>query len=290
MTNLLDVQNLSVFDEHDLPLLHQINLSIPSCQALGIVGESGSGKSLLIKTLLGLLPDNLSACYDHLALETVNFYQMAPDKLRTFRALEIGYIPQNTMEYLHPLLTIEEQLTDGYRTHLKASGAEARQRALELLEQVEIKHPERVLKALPRDLSGGMRQRVLIAMALINQPHLMIADEPTTALDAKVQYQVMELLAEAQQQGCRNLVIISHDLHLIQKYCDYVIVMQQGEIREVGPTEIVFRKPQSPYTQALLNVRIDLSQDPDQPLLDVRHYLSPDAKPVSQEVENVTRN
>lgn len=225
-----------------------------------------------MKYLLGQLPPTLNARSQSLGLLWANPYQLSANERRQLVGRRIGYIPQNTVEYLHPLNKIQTQLIDGYLTHGLGTKEEAIKKAVQLLEYVEITDPQQVLQSLPQELSGGMRQRVNIALAMMCDPDLIIADEPTTALDAEVQYQVMELLKRVHEETDNTMVIISHDMSLIKAYCDYVIVIYNGIIQEIGGNASVFAQPQAEYTRALLSVILRLDQDPNEALKDTSYY------------------
>ncbi|UUX33604.1 ABC transporter ATP-binding protein [Fundicoccus culcitae] len=272
MTKTIEINQLNISDTNGKPILKDVSFSIPKGASVGIVGESGSGKSITMKFLLGQLPPTLNASYQGLNLLGSDPYQLSDQERRQLIGRNVGYIPQNTVEYLHPLIKIQTQLIDGYLTHKLGTKAEAIQKAIQLLEYVEITDPQRVLQALPQELSGGMRQRVNIALAMMCDPELIIADEPTTALDAEVQYQVMQLLKQLHEETQNTMVIISHDMSLIKAYCDYVIVIYNGVIQEIGATQEIFIRPQAEYTQALLSVILRLDQDPNEALKDISYY------------------
>ena len=273
MNNCISLKNLHVKDYDSKDLIKGVSFNIPQGSSVGIVGESGSGKSLTMKFILGFLPTGLAAEADHVEILGKNPYELNRNELANFIGQNVGYIPQNTVQYLHPLIKVKNQIADGYKQFNPNKANDANSRALSLLREVEIVNPENVMESLPSELSGGMRQRVNIAMAMMNEPKLVIADEPTTALDAEVQYQVMELLNQLHQEYDNTLIVISHDLSIIQKYCDYVIVLYNGEVQEVGTTDQIFNNPKAQYTKALLSVMIDLNQDPNVPLKDISYFL-----------------
>lgn len=273
MGNIIQVKQLNIQDTKGRNLIDNMTFSVEKGKSIGIVGESGSGKSLTMKFILGLLPKGLSAQCGGLDLLGQNPYMLKEKERKSFIGKNIGYIPQNTVEYLHPLIKIKSQIIDGYVTHRLGNEKEALDRAILLLDKVGLKDPVKVLNSLPQELSGGMRQRVNIAMAMMTNPELIIADEPTTALDAELQYQVMELIKNIHEETDNSMIIISHNLSLIEEYCDYVIVMYKGKIQEANYTEEIFNNPRAAYTKALLSVILTLDQDRNEPLKDISMFL-----------------
>lgn len=273
MSQVLTIRQLEIDEPKVKQVVKVPELVLSEGEILGIVGESGSGKSVTVKTAIGLLPKTLRASYQEISLFGKNPYQLSANELRSLIGKTVGFIPQNTVEYLHPLLPIEKQLIDGYMTQGYGDKQAAIKRAIEMLTAVGIQNPPQLLKQLPQELSGGMRQRVNIAMAMMCDPKLIIADEPTTALDAEVQHQVMELLASIHRKTTNTMIIISHDLSLIKAYSDRVVVMYQGNIQETGTVEEIFENPQAYYTKALLAVNLTLDQDPDEPLKDISYFM-----------------
>ncbi|GIT89768.1 peptide ABC transporter ATPase [Jannaschia pagri] len=228
-----------------------ISFSVERGETVALVGESGSGKSVSALSTVSLLPDSAevsgSITYD--GTEMVG----APEKdLRRVRGNDISFIFQEPMTSLNPLHTIEKQLSESLLLHQGLAGAAARARILDLLGKVGIVDAERRLTAYPHELSGGQRQRVMIAMALANGPELLIADEPTTALDVTIQAQILELLAELKASEGMSMLFITHDLGIVRRFADRVCVMQHGQIVEAGPVAEIFDAPQHPYTQTLL--------------------------------------
>jgi oligopeptide transport system ATP-binding protein len=252
--SLLAVEDLSVrFMTADgvVPAVERVSLAVQPGERIGIVGESGSGKSQLFLALLGLLARNgkatgraLFAGRDLLALPNA--------ALNAIRGSDIAMVFQNPMSCLNPYLTVGTQLAEVLTTHKGASEAAARRRAAAMLARIGIAEPERRLAAYPHEFSGGMRQRVMIAMALLCDPKLIIADEPTTALDVTIQAQILDLLRGLEATSQAALVLISHDLGVVAGLCDRVLVMYAGRIVEEAPVEALFADPRHPYTRGLL--------------------------------------
>jgi oligopeptide transport system ATP-binding protein len=266
--SLLAVEDLSVrFTTPDgiVPAVERVSLAIEPGERIGIVGESGSGKSQLFLALLGLLARNgratgraLFAGRDLLALPNA--------ALNAIRGSDIAMVFQNPMSCLNPYLTIGTQLAEVLTTHKGASEAEARRRSAAMLARIGIAEPERRLAAYPHEFSGGMRQRVMIAMALLCDPKLIIADEPTTALDVTIQAQILDLFRGLEATSRAALVLISHDLGVVAGLCDRVLVMYAGRIVEEAPVEALFADPRHPYTRGLLASLPDRQATPRQTL------------------------
>ncbi len=253
---LLEVDDLSVWFHTRNGIVRAVNkvsFSVDAGQTLAIVGESGSGKSVCCYSMLGLVPippgriESGRVMFDGRDLLT-----LPARALREIRGRRIATIFQDPMTCLNPYMTIGRQLTEPLEYHLGLSGKDARTRAIALLEEVGIASPGRRFSSYPHEFSGGMRQRVMIAMALIAEPRLLIADEPTTALDVTVQAQVLKLIADLQTQRDLAVILISHDLAVIADIADNVVVMNQGDIVEQAPARDIFSKPQHPYTRSLL--------------------------------------
>ncbi|CAG8998164.1 MAG: Dipeptide transport ATP-binding protein DppD [Candidatus Celerinatantimonas neptuna] len=253
---LLEVKNLCVeFGDEDRPFraVDNVSYSVKKGEVLGIVGESGSGKSVSSLAIMGLIdyPGRVSA--DALELDGQKVLEMSKSKRRKITGSDISMIFQDPMTSLNPCYTVGYQITEALKIHYdKMSRKELKAKVIELLRQVGIPAPESRLKAYPHQLSGGMSQRVMIAMAVACDPKLLIADEPTTALDVTIQAQIVDLLLELQKQKNMGLVLITHDLALVAEAADRVIVMYAGQIVETGPANQIFYQPLHPYTQALL--------------------------------------
>ena len=251
--SLLQVKDLKVAF-NGVETVKGVSFDVAQGETVAIVGESGSGKSVTALSVLQLLPYPTAS---HPTGSSVQFQGQelmdAPiDKIRALRGNEISMIFQEPMTSLNPLHTVEKQIAEVLTVHKGWSRDKARKRVLELLDLVGIRDPESRLNSYPHQLSGGQRQRVMIAMALANEPKLLIADEPTTALDVTIQQQILELLADLKQRLGMALLFITHDLNLVQKIADRVCVMTEGEIVEQGPTAEVFDTPRHAYTQMLL--------------------------------------
>jgi microcin C transport system ATP-binding protein len=254
MNAVLQVENLKVTfrqDGRDIAAVRGVSFEVGKGETVALVGESGSGKSVTAMSTVGLLPDSASigGSVRYLGREIIG----APERvLRGLRGNDISFIFQEPMTSLNPLHTIEKQLAESLGLHQGLHGEKARARSLELLDKVGIRDAESRLGAYPHQLSGGQRQRVMIAMALANGPELLIADEPTTALDVTIQAQILELLGELKRSEGLSLLFITHDLGIVRRIADRVCVMKDGEIVEQGPTAEIFANPQHPYTQKLL--------------------------------------
>lgn len=254
---LLSVKNLSaVFHQGGKQSLAVggVSFDIMPGEVVALVGESGSGKSVTANSILQLLPyPSVSHPTGEILFEGTDLMKLSARELRGVRGNDITMIFQEPMTSLNPLHSIEKQIGEIIELHQGLKGAKARERILELLRQVGIRDPEKRLTAFPHELSGGQRQRVMIAMALANRPKLLIADEPTTALDVTVQAQILELLGELKRKHKMSMLFITHDLGIVRKFADRVCVMTNGKIVESGPVKPVFENPRHPYTKHLLD-------------------------------------
>jgi microcin C transport system ATP-binding protein len=254
MTVVLEVENLNIAFRQDGRMINAVRgvgFTVGKGETVALVGESGSGKSVTALSTVGLLPDSASVTGSvrYLGREMVG---ASENDLRRVRGNDISFIFQEPMTSLNPLHTIERQIGESLGLHQGLTGTASRARILDLLTKVGIRNPESRLDAYPHQLSGGQRQRVMIAMALANGPELLIADEPTTALDVTIQAQILELLAELKRSESLSLLFITHDLGIVRRIADRVCVMQGGAIVEQGPTADIFANPQHPYTRKLL--------------------------------------
>jgi peptide/nickel transport system ATP-binding protein len=240
-----------------------VSYTVDAGRSLGIVGESGSGKSVCNLTILGLTRATNASFSGQVMFEGRDLLAMSEEELRKVRGEEIAMIFQDPLSSLHPFYRVGGQLTEAVRTHHKVSKAAARERAIEMLQLVGIPEPRKRIDAYPHEFSGGMRQRAMIAMALINEPKLLIADEPTTALDVTVQAQILELIERLQSETGTAVIMITHDLGVVAEVTDDIAVMYAGRIVEHAPTGELFRAPQHPYTWGLLRSipRLDTPRD-----------------------------
>ena len=252
--SLLSVEDVAV----DLPTprgnlraVDRVNLNLGAGQTLGIVGESGCGKTMLSRAILQLLPKKAKLS-GRVMFDGQDLLQLSPEKLRRLRGRSLAVVFQDPMTSLNPVLTIGTQLIETLQEHLELDAAAATRRSVELLAAVGIPAPEQRLAQYPHQLSGGMRQRVAIAIALSCEPKLLIADEPTTALDVTIQAQILDLLAREQQRRHMAMIIITHDLGVVAGRTDEVAVMYAGRVVEQAPTPALFKKMRMPYTEALL--------------------------------------
>ena len=252
---LLDVKELSVhFGDKNTPFkaVDRISYQVAQGEVLGIVGESGSGKSVSSLAIMGLIdhPGRVSA--ESLQFENTNLLTLESKAKRQLIGADVAMIFQDPMTSLNPAYTVGFQIMEALKTHEGGTKKARKDRTLELLRLVGIPDPESRIDVYPHQLSGGMSQRVMIAMAIACRPKLLIADEPTTALDVTIQAQIMELLLELQKKECMSLILITHDLALVAEAADRIIVMYAGQIVEEGTAKDIFREPNHPYTQALL--------------------------------------
>jgi peptide/nickel transport system ATP-binding protein/oligopeptide transport system ATP-binding protein len=267
---LLDVQDLGVSfvtRNGTNKAVDGVSFTVETGKITAIIGESGSGKSVACYSLLGLVPRPPGRIDGGRALfEGRDLLQLAEAELREIRGRDIAMIFQDPMTCLNPYMTIGKQLMEPLIFHKKVSGQEARNRALELLEEVGIRDPASTIDNFPHQFSGGMRQRVMIAMALINEPKLLIADEPTTALDVTIQAQILKLIADLQHKRDIGVIFISHDLAVVADIADQIVVMKQGQIVETGDRQGIFHHARHPYTQKLLAaIPSDSKQPMDHP-------------------------
>ncbi|ERS13988.1 microcin C ABC transporter ATP-binding protein YejF [Alcanivorax sp. PN-3] len=251
--SLLELEQLTVRFGDTAPVVDRVSLKLERGRMLALVGESGSGKSLTAMSILDLLPASATREAKALRLDDENLLAWSETERRRLRGGRIGTIFQEPLTALNPLHTVEKQIGETLRIHQGLSGAAARQRSLSLLSQVELPASEAMLSRYPHQLSGGQRQRVMIAMALANDPELLIADEPTTALDVTVQETIMDLLKRLQHERNLGILLISHDLGLVGRFAEDVAVMHQGKVVECGPSEQVLSQPQAEYTRHLID-------------------------------------
>ncbi|MBX9995144.1 MULTISPECIES: ABC transporter ATP-binding protein [Priestia] len=256
-TPLLEVKNLqTAFSINDSwhNAVDDVSFQVGRKRIIGVVGESGCGKSVLSLSVIGLLPKvNSQIRSGSVLFNGKNLTHLSEDELNDVRGKDISMIFQEPMTSLNPVLTIGYQLQEVLFNHMNISKAEAREKSIALLKSVGISRSEKLIDEYPHQLSGGMRQRVMIAMAVACQPKLLIADEPTTALDVTVQAQILELLKEIQESNDMSIIMITHDLGVVAEMCDEVIVMYGGKIVEHTDVDTLFYAPKHPYTKALLH-------------------------------------
>lgn len=258
MTLLLNVKNLILhfysFNQ-TIRAVRGVDLTISQGETIGLVGESGSGKSALAKSLTGLNPSGSSKVIDgEILYQGEDLLKKSENSMRLIRGKEIGMVFQDPMSSLNPTMRIGPQIGEGYKVHYpKTSRKSLKKKVLTLLEEVGISDPEVCYYRFPYELSGGMRQRAMIASAIIASPKILLADEPTTALDVTIQAQILDLLSQLQEREKMSILFITHDLSIAAQFCDRILVMYGGKIVEKGPTSTIFCSPAHPYTQALLD-------------------------------------
>jgi dipeptide transport system ATP-binding protein len=253
----------------EVQALRGVTFDLYKGETLAVVGESGCGKSVTANTIMGLIPQPPGKIKNGKVLfKNQNLVKMSKSRLRKVQGVDISMIFQDPMTALNPTLQVGEQLTEGLRTHQKVSKAAAYTKAIEMLNLVGIPNPKERMKQYPHQFSGGMRQRIVIAIALICEPELLIADEPTTALDVTIQAQILELFEEIQEKMGVSIILITHDLGVVAKIADRIAVMYAGKIIETGDKREIFYTPQHPYTKGLLNSvpRLDLAEEELQPI------------------------
>jgi peptide/nickel transport system ATP-binding protein len=266
--NLLEVKNLRVtfkIDKHTtFEAVKGVSFNVPYNSSVALVGESGSGKSVSALSILGLLPPETAKILpgSEILFNGKNIVGADMQTMQGLRGKDICMIFQEPMTSLNPVFTVGEQIAEVLRLHLKMNNADAKKRAIELMNEVGIPSPELRVNSYPHELSGGQQQRVMIAIAIACEPKLLIADEPTTALDVTIQKQILQLLANLQQKHKMSLLFITHDLALVGEIADHVVVMRNGEIQEANTTQNIFENAQNPYTQALLACRPHIDQRP----------------------------
>lgn len=236
----------------EVKALNDVTIQMKDGEVLGIVGESGSGKSVTAYSIMGLTADNGKITGGSVTFNGHRIDQLSERELRKIRGQEVSIIFQDPMTSLNPVWTIGNQIEEAVRLHTEKKGPEIRARAIELLQLVGINEPEKRLKQYPHALSGGMRQRVMIAMALACEPKLLIADEPTTALDVTIQAQILDLMQDLKKKLGMGIIMITHDLGVVASMCDQIAVMYAGEIVEYGATDDIFYNPKHEYTKGLL--------------------------------------
>lgn len=285
---LIEVRGLSVefrTDEGIVKAVKNISFEIPRGKTVGLVGESGSGKSVTSLAMMRLIPNPPGQITGgQILLDGKDLLKLSESEMRTVRGNKISMIFQEPMTSLNPVFTVGDQIAETLILHQKLSKSEALAKSLELLKQVGIPNPEERIKSYPHEMSGGQRQRVMIAMAIACKPDLLIADEPTTALDVTIQKQILDLLADLQKQYGMSILFITHDLGVIADIADDVVVMYRGDIVEKGKTIDLFKAPKHPYTKGLLACRPSLEKNPAR-LPVVSDFMTADGKEKDVNVE-----
>jgi peptide/nickel transport system ATP-binding protein len=252
MNAVLEIDRLRVALRRGGNLVRDVSLSVGAGEIHGLVGESGAGKTMIAKAVLGILPDAVRVRGGSIRFRDEDLLRLPPRRLRALLGREIALIPQDPLTGLNPARRIAAQMTDMLRHHLGQSRAEARASALHLLQEVQIRDPEQVLDRYPHELSGGMRQRVLIAIAFSAEPSLIVADEPTTALDVTVQKQILRLIRQMQERHGTAVLFVTHDLGVVAKICDRVTVLHTGQVVEQGTIADIMSDRAAPFTRALM--------------------------------------
>lgn len=270
MEPLVEIKNLSIrFPEGNstFEAVKGISFSIGKGEIVGVVGESGSGKSMSALALMGLLPKDAEIASGSLCFQGEDLVTMKPEKRRQLCGSKMAMVFQEPMTSLNPVLKIERQVGESLRIHTKLGNAEIHERVVQALSEVGLPDPEGLCGKYPHELSGGMRQRVMIAMALCCNPGLLIADEPTTALDVTIQAQIMALLRNLQKESGMSMILITHDIGLVASMADRVIVMYAGQMIEEAPVKELFAAPAHPYTKALLQTVPGIYDEKDRELV-----------------------
>lgn len=253
---MLTVKDLRIeFFDHTLPevAVTDVDFTMDKGEILGIVGESGSGKSLTAQAIAGLIKRKDAKVSGDIVFDGVELLKAPRSVLRSYQGSKIGFVFQEPLSSLNPVVKIGWQVEDALRVHEKMTKAEMKEKALKALEEVSLSDPERIYNSYPHELSGGQRQRVMIAGAMIDNPSLLIADEPTTALDVTVQAQIIQLLQEINRKNNTAILFISHDLSLVKKLCRKVLVMHDGFVVEQGDVKEIFNNPKEDYTKKLID-------------------------------------
>ncbi|SDG39809.1 peptide/nickel transport system ATP-binding protein [Fontibacillus panacisegetis] len=287
MELLLEVDHLQIAfqtDQGELISVDEVSFELGSGETIAIVGESGCGKSVTSLSIMGLLGTSGSVIQGEIRFNGSILTDCTENQLRRLRGSEISMIFQEPMTSLNPVIPIGEQIAETVRLHQNKSRKEAKAIAVDMLRKVGIPRPEAIIKEYPHALSGGMRQRVMIAMALICKPKLLIADEPTTALDVTIQAQILELMKQLQQESGAAILLVTHDLGVVAEMADQVIVMYAGQVVETADVFTLFRAPQHPYTQGLMKSIPRLDQHKKEQL-----FAIPGAVPSLKEIPSGCR-
>ena len=264
MKNILEVKNLTAHFKSDFGVVKavdNVSFNLVEGSVLGLVGESGSGKSVLVRAILGLSPaESIAKLSGEVIFDGVDLLLQSEKQLnRNVRGKRISMVFQDPMTALNPVMTIGQQIADSMKLHLNINAKQARERALDLLQRVGIPKPAERLDSYPHQLSGGMRQRVVIAIALSCEPDILLADEPTTALDVTVQAQILDLLEDLRAERQMSMIMVSHDLGLVSSRADTVAVMYSGGLVEIASADKIFESPRMPYTRGLIDSIPDIN-------------------------------
>jgi oligopeptide/dipeptide ABC transporter ATP-binding protein len=260
---VLEVKDLHVQIATRRGIVHAVDgvsIEVPRGEAVGLVGESGSGKSMTLRAILGVLPSEARITSGEVLLDGTDLVPLPSSSLNRIRGPKLAMIFQEPMSALNPVMRVGRQIAEGPQVHLGLSRAKAAERAVELMRRVGIPDPERRFRSYPHEFSGGMRQRVMIAIALSCDPEVILCDEPTTALDVTIQDQILRLLAKLCRESGVSLVFVTHDLPVVAQLCQHLNVMYGGQIVESGPVHDVFARPQHPYTLGLLRSAPDVEE------------------------------
>ena len=267
---IVDKLRIAIGEPTNTWILRDVSFSVEVGKIVGLVGESGAGKTMVSRAILGFLPTGARWVSGRALFDGRDLAELSMNERRQLLSKDMAYIPQNPMTALNPVLRIKDQVCDVLKLHLGLNSGEAYLRSIELLDEVRLPDPEKIMSMYPHELSGGMRQRVLIAIAFACRPKLVIADEPTTALDVTVQKQILQLLKSLQQKYQTATLFITHDLGVVAKICDAVHVMHGGRIIESADTETLINRPKHPYTASLVAAtpRFDLPANTLHPIPD----------------------
>lgn len=264
MEKILEIKDIQISfktDEGELKVVDGIDFHINKGETLGVVGESGCGKSVTSLSVMGLLPNIGNVKKGEILFGEKDLVKLSKSEIRKVRGKEIAMIFQEPMTSLNPVYTIGKQIMELVQNHRKMSKVEAKKHAIEMLKLVGIPRPEEVVDEYPHQLSGGMRQRVMIALAMSCNPELLIADEPTTALDVTIQAQILDLMRDLQEKKGMSILLITHDLGVVAEMCDRVVVMYAGQVVEDADVESIFDNPKHPYTRGLLESIPNMEED-----------------------------
>lgn len=266
MEPMLSVKNLSVrfpTDDGMVAALNGMDLQLHRGETVGLVGESGSGKSVTSQAIMGLFKESKAEVSGKISFEGTDLLALGEDRMRAFRGKKIGMIFQDPLSAMHPFYTVGSQIGEAYRVHNKVSRKAAKQVAIDMLGRVGIPDPKNRANSYPHEFSGGMRQRAMIAMALVCEPELLIADEPTTALDVTVQAQILDLISGLQAETNSAVIFVTHDLGVVAQLCQRVVVMYGGQCVEQASVREIFTSPSHPYTRGLMASMPHLTGDDD---------------------------